>query len=183
MRRLGHQVLRWASLERGALVWVPCLLAAVALTLFGLKQVPDLHVWNRLTVLRVLVGPWDCPPAAEPQRAALLRGLRRGLEGKPELAVIDSARVARALAGRVAVDGESFLRDTRWLNPQLCLTGTLQPAPAGLRAALQVWQPRDGRRLLEVEVFGADAARLGEALADSVRALVFRPGIHLATSP
>jgi hypothetical protein len=183
VKRFGALLLRAASLERGALLWVPCLLAAVWLSLFGLRQAPELRLWGRLTVLRVLVGPWECASGAEPERAALLRGLRHGLDGKPELAVIDSARVARALGPAPAGGRESFLRATRWLNPQLCLTGTVERAPGGLRAALQVWQPRDGRRLLDVAVQGPDATRLGAALADSVRTLVFRPGLNLASTP
>jgi hypothetical protein len=57
---LWGKILQLASAEQGALLWVPCLLVAIWLTLFGLRMAPGgSSMFTRTTSLRVAVGPWS----------------------------------------------------------------------------------------------------------------------------
>ena len=184
LRRVANLALQVVCFERGAVLWIPCLLAATYLVLFAIHLTPNLRFFNRMTALRVLVGPWSCDAGEETQRGLLLGALRRGLEPHAEFALVDSTRVARWLVERPAADAQDFLQVTRALNAQICLTGEL--ATAGTleaSARLEAWDPRGKRRLLRVEVRGAGPEQLGRALAESLAAAVFRPRTLTATTP
>src|SRR4249920_4157877 len=94
---LWGKILQLASAEQGALLWVPCLLVAIWLTLFGLRMAPGgSSMFTRTTSLRVAVGPWSGGTDAD--RAAFEVALRHAVDAHGDLSIVDTTRVAAALA-------------------------------------------------------------------------------------
>jgi hypothetical protein len=181
LQRARSLLLRLLYAERGAVLWVPSLLAATYLVLFAVHLTPRPYLFNRLTGRRLIVGPVRCGAGEEEQCGLLLGALRHGLERTPELALLDSARVARFVADKPGLDDTGFLHATRALNAQVCLTGKVDIDADGMRVHLEAWEPRDMRRLLSVDLCGTHPEALGSALADSVSSIVFRPSMLAAT--
>jgi len=178
-RRSVAHWLRFASGERGALLWIPGLLAGTALILYGIQQAPrGTSLFTRTTATRVMLGPWDAPAGAAGERAALLAALRRGLERQGTLAVVDSARVARRLleAGPGAAPGsEGFRRAVQALNPHLAIWGQVESDGERWRGRLEALDVHAGVISFACDASGPNGAAVGAALADSVRARLFTP--------
>ena len=174
--------------ERGAVLWVPSLLAAAYLVLFGIRQAPlGFSLFHYSTGVRIVLGPLRPGSASATDFAGFLAGLRQGLGRHGELAIVDAAAVTRRLA---AVHGDpdpddprQWIRASRDLNARLYLAGELTGSPGDLRGRLVAWQARDERPVLVVQSHAAGSEALGLALADSLSAGIFNPRFFAAVTP
>lgn len=191
--RVRDAFVRWASQERGALFYVPCLLGATAIALLGIHFVPrGQSLYTRVTAARVAIGPWYCGPGADAAREAFLGGLRQGFSSHGDLALVDSERVLRQLSGALQAGLQQppppadLLRALRPLNAHLLLIGRIDSLPHGFGVTLAGYEARGDRQLLALEVQGASARDLGRAVADSVRVALQQPhpvsGVALRSS-
>jgi hypothetical protein len=101
--------------------------------------------------------------------------LRHAVDAHGDLSIVDTTRVAAALASVPSADSAAFLQAIRPLNPHLALRGVLKPAGGGLEADLEAWDVHSRRQVLATTVRGNDPAALGRALADSLQAAVLMP--------
>ncbi len=181
MRRdLAARFLAFASHERGAVLWIPGLLAGTSLILFGIHQAPrGTSLFTHTTGVRVVVGPGSGPAGSESTQGSIERALRRGLLRHGSIELVDSLRVARRLqdAGFVESRPESpaFLQAMRALNPHLALRLRLLPEPGGVHVRLEALDVHDIGRSFTCLAAGAEASEVGAALADSVCAHLFAP--------
>ncbi len=81
------EVLGW---ERGAVLWVPSLLAAAYLVLFGIRQAPlGFSLFHYSTGLRIVLGPMHPGSATDSDRAGFVAGLRRGLGRRGSIDLVE----------------------------------------------------------------------------------------------
>jgi hypothetical protein len=171
--QLGRGLLQLASHERGALLWIPCLLAGTLLVLFAMRVAPTgASLFTRTTGLRIVIGPCAGQGTTPDERAACVAALRRTLVGRGDLAVVDSARVERALtaAGPRAAATEGFLHAVRPLNPHVGLWSGLDRLEGGLRGTLAAYDVHSQQRFWLGGATGSSPAAVGRALADSLLA-------------
>lgn len=176
--KLHELLLHLATVQRGAWLWMPCILLAAFLALFGMRMAPvGTSLFTRATSARVAIGAWRGAAAnsvpADRFRQAL--ALRLTQEGAVTLA--DSARVADQLAAvpESRDDPTAFLRAVRALNPRHLVSGTLQPDRGSVFAAVEIWDARTQRCLRTWQVQNASPVSLGRAAADSILSYLLAP--------
>jgi hypothetical protein len=187
-RSWGHTLHRVLGFERGAVLWVPSLLAASYLVLFGIRQAPlGFSLFHYSTGLRIVLGPLRPGVASQADLAEFVSGLRQGLALHGELSIVDPAAVARRLT---AVHGDpnpsdprQWIRASRDLNARLYLAGEVAGGPGDVRGRLVAWEARDERPVLVVQARAADSEALGLALADSLSAGIFSPRFFASVAP
>lgn len=185
-RRLERSLVAVVSFERGAVFWIPGLLAAAWLTLFAMRVAPSAStLFTHATSLRVVVLPGGTDSA--PGQTRTDAALRRRLAQDGELTVVDSVRVARRLAtlpAAAATEIGAVLHAVRPLNAHVVVrTSVTARADSDLQARAEVW---DGRTELRTHVCIATAdlpEPLGRALGDSLREALRRPQTALASRP
>lgn len=176
-----------ASVDRGALLWIPALLLAVAIALFAMRVAPSGVVFfPRTTSLRIAVTPCASTGTSAQEDAAFMGALRRGLSTHGELSLVDSVKVAARLAtvpSRLAGTGmDALLHAVRPLNPHLLLRVRLQRTPE-LAGAIEAWDVRDRRPVVAFAVAGGSPRALGAAIAESLSTRLLEPqqaiaGLH-----
>lgn len=167
-----------ATSQRGALLWVPCVLLAAGLALFGMRMAPGGgSLFTRATSARVAFGVWRGAAVgsleAERFRAAL--AARLGHHGAISLA--DSARVATQLAVATgnSTDPQDALRALRSFNPHFLVAGTLEPDRGSVAVEVEVWDARSHQCVRRWKLQGASPVSLGRAAADSILASLLTP--------
>lgn len=181
--RILARLLAAASLGRGATLWIPALLVALYLVLFGIRHAPMGSSWfTRTTGTRLALGTWSAPRGSETAGAELVSSLRRELARHGDLALVDSLRVARRLQATPGAGAtpETFLQALRPLNPHLGLRGRVEPRGAGVWAELEAWDVHGRRRVFAASAQGPAPESLGRVLADSLRAALAAPRSALA---
>ena len=180
LSELRSRLLEPLALEKGALFWIPSILVAAALVLFGIRQAPsERTLFNHARDLRVALGPVDATGSSLEAVRAFETGLARGLRAQRELTLVDPARVrARLVAvldGDVPPDPRSWMRGTRSLNVLYCLAAQLQADSQGWKARLDVWEVASEQRVHSLTASARGTEELGRALADSVSVALFTP--------
>jgi hypothetical protein len=176
----------WVSTERGAPLWLPGLLLAVAVTLFAMRVAPvGVSLFTRTTSLRIALGPCAAQGASAAESAAFVGALRRALAAGGDVSLVDSVRVARRLAAQAAsaaVGADSLLHAVRPLNPHLALRLELRRSSDLLRARVEAWDVHDGRRTCAVEAASYVPQVLGRVMAESLVVALHRPGPAVAAT-
>ena len=184
-RTAREKLLALVFAERGAVLWIPSLLLAAAAVLFAIRLAPGTP-FNQSRDLRIALGPVQAHGASAADRSEFETGLRQGLASQRELVLMDPevvrARLRATLGTPAPVEPQAWMRSTRTLNVRFYLTGNLELLPAGFRASVQVWSVANERTLCTLDAAAAAPEPLGRALADSVGATLFRPGLMTAAA-
>lgn len=166
---------RWLAIlggERGALLWLPALLASAWLVLFALRIAPHgQSLFTRTTGLRVALLASDATPESARLRAALATRLRHS----GEITVVDSLSV-RGLASRFTpAVAETTLARLLLPHAQVAICVAAVPESSAVRGQARAFDVRARRWVLEAGGVAASPDALAAVLADSLRDLVFVP--------
>jgi len=172
-----------ASAERGAVLWLPALLLAVAVTLFAMQVAPaGVSLFTRTTSLRIALGPCVTDGATASECASFVGAVRHTLAERGDVSLVDSLRVARRLAAANGTPGslDALLYAVRPLNPHLALQLELHRSAEGWLGRVEAWDVHDERRTVVVEAAESRPEILGRAVAESLSVALYRPGAALA---
>ena len=165
-----------ATSQRGAFWWIPGVLLAAALALFGMRMAPGGgSLFTRATSTRVAFGAWRGAAARSVEADRFRAALAARLGHHGAVSVADSARVAVALASSSSADPIDALRSLRSLNPHFLVAGTLQPDRGSVGAEIEVWDARSHQCVRRWNLRGASPVSLGSAAADSILASMLTP--------
>ena len=167
-----------ATSQRGALLWVPGVLLAAGLALFGMRRAPGGgSLFTRATSARVACGAWRGTAARSAEADRFRVALAAQLGGHGAVSIADSARVATQLASATGngTDPLDALRALRSLNPHYLVAGTLEPDRGSLAVEVEVWDARSQQCVRRWNLRGASPISLGRAAADSILASLAMP--------
>ncbi len=170
--------MRWATSQRGAWLWIPCVLVAAALAFFGMRMAPvGTSLFTRRTSARVAFGAWRGAAAHSVEADRFRQALGHRLAQHGAVSIADSSRVATQLASipGSAGDPSAALRAVRALNPHLLVTGTLELDRGSVLAAVEIWDARTQGCARTWKLSGASPVSLGRAAADSILAHLLIP--------
>ncbi len=177
--------LRILSRERGAVLWLPGLAAATWLLLFAIHLAPGgTSLFTHTTSLRVVLGPWTAGSGCEDAAQRTSLAMRRALEVRGAISVIDPARVAQRLSAAgigIAADPEKFMHAVRPLNAHLSLAGAVTRSDTVVEACVTAYDAHTQQILRRITAAAATPEALGLALADSLRDAAQTPGALVPT--